>query len=313
MRAEELTGPSLAQRLEPLLSREIAGIAAIDAAIARETAPDYVVMYQDTKNGKQANVEQMATLVRMRGGMPPERGGVRKLLMKAQASMSARVSTTMTLHAMRVAEAELVTAYSDAIVPAEGLLKRALTKALGRALVHTHVLAAHLAHRTGSKTDARLLPYALTDYFVRPDARACMRCHLDRAGAAGALERTDPHPYTYICAGCHDEVLAELPADLADQMDRWPRAVREAKVMQHAISRVSKLNAIGRVLMPLSGLPPEMPTPAAANAVIVPAMTPVPGPAADERPGVLAIDPAGGVEAEYTEQLFNPPRIWRAW
>ena len=47
--------------LAPLLTREIAAIAAIDAAIAAEQYPDYVVMYQGTKNGKQANVEQMAS------------------------------------------------------------------------------------------------------------------------------------------------------------------------------------------------------------------------------------------------------------
>jgi hypothetical protein len=312
MRAEQAT-VSLGEKLEPLIAREIAGIAAIDASIPREWAPDYVVMYQDTKNGKQANVEQMTTVVRMQGEVPAVQGGLRKSVLKAQAAVTSRVSTTMTLQAMRLGEIDLVARYSEEIGRADGILKRVLTKALGRALVHTHVLAAHLAKRTGSKSDRRMLPYPLTDYFVGRRPRACMRCHLDRAGAAGALQRTDPHPYTYICAGCHDEVLAEFPADLADQMDRWPRAVREARVLQHAISRVSKLNAIGRVLMPLSGLAPEIPTPAATNAVIVPAMLPAPGPAAREHAGVLTIDPAESAEAAYTQQLFDPPRTWKTW
>lgn len=88
---------------------------------------------------------------------------------------------------------------------------------------------------------------------------------------------------------CHDEVLAEFPPDLAMQLDRRPREVREAKVLQQGLGRVSRLNAQGRVLRPLAGLEPELPTPAAERAVIVPAMTPSPGPAPTERHGVLTI------------------------
>ena len=51
---------SLGQQLQPLIMRELAGIAAIDTAIAHETAPDYVVMFHDSKNSKQANSEQPA-------------------------------------------------------------------------------------------------------------------------------------------------------------------------------------------------------------------------------------------------------------
>src|SRR6185295_11261502 len=104
--------------------------------------------------------------------------------------------------------------------------------ALGRALVHTHVLTAHVAKRTGSEAEARLLPAPLDSYFAGDKPRACMRCHLDRPGTVGALERTAPHPYTYLCAACHDEVLAEFPPDLAIQFDRWPGEAREAKVLQ---------------------------------------------------------------------------------
>src|SRR4029079_17887988 len=49
---------SLQRQLEPLVTRELSDIAAIDTAIAHESAPGYVVMFQDAKNGKQANVEQ---------------------------------------------------------------------------------------------------------------------------------------------------------------------------------------------------------------------------------------------------------------
>jgi hypothetical protein len=140
-----------------------------------------------------------------------------------------------------------------------------------------------------------------------------MRCHLDRPGAAGALERRDPHPYTYICSGCHDDVLGEFSPDMAVQLDRWPRAVREAKIIQRAVGRVSKLNAIGRVLHPLAGLEPELPTPAAERARIEPAMTPTPGPAPGERTGVLVVESGDDLEGKYVRDLFSASPIWRNW
>ncbi len=45
-------------------------------------------------------------------------------------------------------------------------------------------------------------------------------------------------------------------------MDGWPEQVRQARVIQRAIGRPSKLNAMYRVLFPLSGLAPELPVPA---------------------------------------------------
>jgi hypothetical protein len=313
MTVREALGTSLRQQLEPLITREIAGIAAIETAIAHTSAPDYVVMFQDAKNGKQANVEQLTTLMRMQGDWPDETGGIRKALTRTQAAISSRLSTTMTLRAMRLSEIELVTRYSDVLNRSDGLVRRALLKSLGRAMVHAHLLTAHLAKRTGNKADIDLLPESLNEYFVGAEPRACMRCHLDRPGAAGALERRNPHPYTYICAACHDEVLGEFPSDLAVQFDRWPHKVREAKVLQHAIGHVSKLNAIGRVLYPLAGLEPDLPTPAAERALIVPAMTPTPAPASDERRGVVDVDTPEGPEGDYVRDLFAPRQIWRNW
>jgi hypothetical protein len=63
-------------------------------------------------------------------------------------------------------------------------------------------------------------------------------------------------------------------------MHRWPREVQQAKVIQQAVGRVSKLTAIGRILHPLAGLEPELPTPADERASIVSAMTQPP----DRRP-----------------------------
>ena len=312
MTARQAPAALAQQQLAVIIAREISGIAGIDAAIPH-ASPDYVVMFHDTKMAKQANIEQMATLVRMQGRTPDEHGGVRGTLTGMQAAMTSRMSTTLTLRSMRLAEAELVGLYSAAVNRGDGLVRRGARKALGRALVNVHLLTAHLVKRTGKGTDATLLPAPLHDYFVGDAARACMRCHLDRPGAAGALERRDPHPYTYICAACHDEVLGEFPPDLAVQIEGWPRGVREGKVIQHAIGRVSKLNAIGRVLLPLAGLEPELPTPASEHAVIVPAMTPTPGPAPGERSGTLVVKAGDGLEGKYVKDLFSARQTWRNW
>ena len=166
---------SLQRQLEPLVTREISGIAAIDTAIAHERAPDYVVMFQDARSGKQANIEQMATLIRMQGGTPDERGGVRKALAKTQAGIAARVSTTATLQCDARRGDRVGHAVLRSRRPVDALARRTLRKALGRALVHTHLLTAHLAKRIGSEAEARLLPVPLTSTSLAPSrARACV-------------------------------------------------------------------------------------------------------------------------------------------
>ena len=297
---------------EPMFAREIAGIAAIDTAIPHAT-PDYVVMLHDVKTSKQANVEQLATMVRMHGRTPDERGGLRKTLTRTQVATTSRVSVTLTLRAMRTAELELVELYSEAGSRAQGLVRTGLQKARGRAMIHAYVLTAHLAKRTGSSADVDRLSAPLDAHFAGDEPRACMRCHLDRPGSAAALERVDPHPYTYICAACHDEVLQEFSPDLAEQMDRWPAAVRDAKVMQKAMGRVSKLNAIGRVLRPLAGLEPDVPVPASERDIAMPPATPTPGPAPGERLGVLIVQPGDEPESAYVTDLFSASRTWRNW
>jgi hypothetical protein len=304
----------LERLLVPLITREIAAIAGIDSAMAAEKRPDYVVMYQGTRTGKQANVEQMATLIRRQGGLPPEHGGFRKYVLKSQSAIAERVAgTTATLQAMRVDELGILNLYTDTIEQVEGLTRQGLLKALGRTLVHGHLLTAHIAKRTGSAREAARLPHSLDRYFAGRMAKACMRCHLDRPGALPALERHDPHPYTYICAGCHVDVRAEFPADLASQMDRWPRSVQHARVLQHAIGRPSMLNAIYTVLYPLSGLIADRPVRAEKRAVLVPEFEPQPRPSVDERLAVLTVEPRSGGEAAYVSELFDyrsPRAFW---
>jgi hypothetical protein len=301
------------EQVAPMITREVAGIAALDAAVARVSAPDYVVMFQAAKSMKQANVEQMVTLIRMEGGTPDESGGFRRLVMTTQATVAATVSTTIALRAMQSAEIELVTLYTSAVGQSDGLARTALRKALSRAMVRAHLLTAHLAQRTGNAADARLLPGPLADYFVGREPRACMRCHLDRPGTLPALERRDPHPFTYICAGCHEDVLKEFPSDLAEQVERWPREVREARVIQHAAGRVSKLNAVNRVLHPLAGLASEIPAPPAERALTGPSLATISGPAESQTRGTVTVHRPDGAEGEYVERLFSATGVWDSW
>ncbi len=303
--------PSLVELFHPLIAREIAAIGAIDSAIAHESHPSYVVLLHATKLNKQANVEQMATVIRMTGGDPPEQAVLRKLMMKAQTVLTWRLGgTTATLSAMRFAELDLLRRYTSALDHADGLARHAVRKALTRTIVQWHILTAHLARQTGR--GASMLPRPLREYFAGQTPKACMRCHLDRPGSHPPLERVDPHPYTYICAGCHDDVRAEFPPDLASQMDGWPPRVQDARVLQHAIGRPSTLHAFHAVLQPLSGLPVEVPVPAVAKAIIVPAIEPPPQPAAHES-ATTQVDPMSEGEREYVATLFDYRSVRRFW
>lgn len=310
-------GRSKKQREDPLTSliaREIAGISALDAVIAREQRPDYVVMFHDTKTAKQANIEQMATVIRMEGGIPTEKAGVRGRVLKMQSALTEQIGGTLpALRMLRRTDLDLLQRYREASKRADGMSARALRTALGRTLVHCHVLTAHIAQWTESATEAANLPVSLREYFAGPLIRVCMRCHLDRPGQRPPLERNDPHPYTYICAGCHDDVRQEFPADLAEQMDRWPVRVQEAGVIQHAIGRPSKLNVQHTVLHRLSGLPPRLPTPAAKKAVTMPAASPPPAPSPAERAGILVAGPATSAESDYVAALFDYRTVRSSW
>lgn len=299
--------------LSPMITREIAAIGALDSAIAREPHPGYVVLMQDTKTNKQANVEQMATLIRIAGGVPPERARMRTMIQKTQTIAAEKFSgTTAVLEGMRLSEFELLERYSDAFLHTHGLLARAMHKALHRTIVHLHVITAHLAKRNDDAKDAARLPAPLDRYFAGPQAKACMRCHFDRPGTLPALERTDPHPYTYICAGCHDDAVAEFPEDLSQQMQRWPKEVRESRAIQHALGRGSKLQAAHTILHVLSGIPSDAPTPAGEKARHVPEFPPPPTPSESSR-HTLSVDAPTDAEAEYVAALFDYRSVRSQW
>ena len=290
---------------------EIASITAVDAAIAGEAQPDYIVMLRALKSAKQANAEQLTTLIRMAARVPPESGGLRAHALKAKAVVGAWFGTTAALRSIRATEIELLKAYTDAVQASEGLARRALRKALGRSLVNCHLLTAHIAKQTGSAREAAYLPFPLQRYFAGERPKACMRCHLDRAGARPPLERGSP--YTYVCGACHDEVRRDFPPDLAAQIDFWPERVQRARVVQRALGRASVLTAIQTVLHPLSGLPVELPVRAAARADVMPALEPAPAPRPDEVPTVLRVTAQSPEEEQYVAALFDyrsPRSYW---
>jgi len=67
--------PLLAALLDPLIVRELATIGAIDSVMPRERNPGYVILLRAAKLGKQASVEQMATMIRLAGMQPAESAG----------------------------------------------------------------------------------------------------------------------------------------------------------------------------------------------------------------------------------------------
>jgi hypothetical protein len=309
---EQNPAVDLVDLLSPLIAREMAAIGALDAAVWRQRHPDYVVLMQDAKTDKQANIEQMSTVIRMAGGVPPERALLRTMVQKAQAVAAERSGTTAVLEAMRGSEFALLERYSDAFLHTHGPLARALRTALNRTIVHLHIITAHIAKRTNDAREAARLPLPLDRYFVGSSAKACMRCHFDRPGSRKPLERTEPHPYTYVCAGCHDDAIGELPEDLSALMPHWPEEVREARAIQHALGRGSKLHAAHTVLHELSGIAPDPPTRATEKARRLPEL-PAPPVPAEPAAQTLSIDAYSEGEREYVAALFDYRSVRASW
>jgi hypothetical protein len=305
---------AVAQKIEPLIARELVGINSLDAAIARQTAPDYGYLYQELRSEKLASLAQLIAVLRMHGLPVQSDPRALEMLMKAQTWASQALSTPLTLRALRNAEAELVNACAKAVNGARGPELGAIRKVLGRAIVGTTVLSAHLAKMSGESRDSGVVPRALSAYFAGEDARVCMRCLLDRPGREPALERRDPHPFTYICSACHDEVYGEFPVDLLPQLQQAERTVREALIIHKALSRPSRLSAIRLVLHPLSGIEAEIPIPAPERALDVPAASSVEGPV--EPRAVRSEMPVPGgsdLEIDYVARLFDYRSVRQHW
>jgi hypothetical protein len=304
----------LRRALQPIISREIISIAAIDAATPRQNDPGYTYLYHESKIEKQSNVQQLATLLRVAGTGVQAPSAAAELAVEAQAMLAQSVSTTATLRVMRLMQAELVNQYADAVDRVTGDVRGGVAMCLGRALVSVTLLTAHLARLTGSDSERPLLPRGLGEYFVSEQPRVCMRCLLDRPGRSKSILRRDPHPYTYICASCVDEVRASFPPELVDQIERAREELREARITQKALSKPSRVKAMKQVLFPMSGLEAIVAVPPATKAVDLPEAWPSPGPAAEPRAVVELGDHREATrESVYVRDLFDYRSVRRYW
>lgn len=249
--------------LDPLIGRELATIGAIDAVVPRETHPGYVMLLHAAKLSKQASVEQMASMIRVAGVQPSESAGPAEAMLKLQSALARRIGTTPVLRAMRLAEADIVRAYGDAYDRLDGIFRTGLEKCWHRARKRLVVLTAHVAIRSArpEPEEELRLPMPLDRYFAHGEDRVCFRCLFDRPGKLAPIERTDPHPYHYLCAACHEEVLGDLPADVLESARRWTGRERDSHVLEHALGRPSKLQAEMLILAKMTGIAPDMPPP----------------------------------------------------
>ena len=304
---------TIASIIAPLVKLEIASIGAIMAAAPREEDAGYVMLFHETKTGKQANVEQMNTLLRLTGADQVESGGLTEPVLRLQTLALQKASTTAMLQAMRLVEETLVARYGAAAHQLDGFEREAMMKVRARATKHWMILIAHVAQRKeGDSSHLELLPLPLSSYFATEDDRVCMRCLLDRPGERAPLERERPR--TYVCAACHDEVLSDFPPDLQESVMALPAVLRENRVIEKALGRPQKTKAIMEVHAMLAGLAPEIPPTAKdKRGESAPARVAHPRASAPASDIAIARDGAESDELAYTDLLFDFRSVRRSW
>jgi len=305
---------TLAERISPLIRFEIAGIGAIETAIAHEKHPGYVMLLQEAKSSKQASVEQMGTLLRIAAQPRVHGGGVMEPVLRLEALALQMAGTSALLGAMRTVESILLTQYADAREVLAGREHRAVEVAAHRARKRWMILTAHLAQRKAADaSEAQALPFPLSRYFAGDEDRVCMRCLLDRPGPKPALEKQDP--YTYLCGACHAEAVAAFPPDLRAQMPRWREQDRHDRVIHKALGRPLKLAAIKEVHARLAGLPSEAPPSAGMRKAAPVAEDAGRGTNDGQPPSTLSVPDAGtgAEEAAYTALLFDYRSVRHWW
>jgi hypothetical protein len=303
----------LAELLNPIIQWEMATIGAIDTAVPLENNPDYVMLFHFTKEGKQANIAQMTAMLRAAGAQPVMKANPGELMLKLQTGVLERLGTTPALRAFRLTQREIVDQYAEVYGRLGGFFDSGIEKAWHRAIKQWIVLSAHVAKRGGLELEElSALPQPLDRYFAHDEARACMRCLLDRPGKRPPIERGDPNPYQYLCAACHEEVLSDFAFDILEKAERWTPHDLQSHVLERAIGKPSKLKAEKLVLAKMSGLAPDLPPP------------PIPRKAAMEvaraeharlqpRAEVRIEPPAGMDERLYTELLFDYESVRDNW
>jgi hypothetical protein len=176
------------------------------------------------------------------------------------------------------------------------------------------ILLAHIARRKdGDSRAASLLPHPIGAYFASDEDRVCMRCLLDRPGVLPPLEKDDP--YTYVCAACHDDAVADVPPDLQVQIPRWSEEARRDRAIHRALGRPEKLRAIKEVHAVLAGLEPEIPLPASMKREESPPVDRARRLLSDLVPSDITLDRAGASDDElaYTDLLFDFRSVARNW
>lgn len=308
-------GKQLARLLDPLIHREIATIGAIDTVMPRERHPGYVVLLRAAKLGKQASVEQMMAMVRAAGAQPTESGTPVEAMLKMQSGLARRLGTTPVLRAMRLAEMEIVRAYGERLDRVDDSLRKGFQKCWHRAIKRLTVLTAHVAIR-GRKPELEeiaALPMPLGTYFANGEARVCFRCLFDRPGNLRPIERDDPHPYTYLCAACHQEVLGDFPTDQLESVSRWNEDERENHVIERALGRASKLKTEMLTLAKMSGIAgdmPPLPVPYKSAVDVSPKRR---GPAQPRARVELGGAAAPSLEQAYVDALFDYDSVRGNW
>jgi hypothetical protein len=312
MTTETETPARAEQPLAACVKEEIAAIGGIDTAIRAEEDSGYVALLRDAKSEKQAAVEQLSTLLRMREQVPPESAFLLERVKKAQALVEG-VNRSLAFAVFRDAESRLIERYRElGDSETEDFAKKVLSKVLERAVKRWHILTAHLAILAGDAAMAKSLPRPLAQYFVSSRPRVCMRCLFDRPGERKALHRTAPRPETYVCAACHDEVVTAFPPDLRVSLDRHSAEARQARVIEKALGKPQRVIASRTVLSALSGLPVQTP-PRSERAFVE--STPPRLWAVDpkEAESVIPRQTESPTESAYREALFDPDAVSRSW
>ncbi len=300
--------------IERMVQFEIASIGAIESAAHHETHAGYTMLFHETKTGKQANAEQLNALLRMSGRTEVERGGLIEPVIRLQTLALQRAGTTAMLQAMSLVEEALVAGYRTLAPTLHGVERHAVEYILRRSAKQWMILLAHIARRKDGESHAgEVLPHPLSDYFASDEDRVCMRCLLDRPGTRPALEKSDP--YTYVCAACHDEVVADVPPDLQVQVSRWSSEAQRDRAIHRAIGRPEKLRAIKTVHAVLAGFEPEMPAPAAAIRGQSPPASRARRQSSDVVPSDISLPRRGASDDElaYTDLLFDFRSVRRNW
>jgi hypothetical protein len=302
----------LVDGLTSLIRMEIASIGAIESAGPTEAHPGYTILFQDAKQGKQSNVEQMNTLLRLVGKTQVQSGGMLEPILHLQTKALQHANLTVLLSAMRLVEETLVARYRDLLPSLEGLAQQTMNRVFARTTRHWLVLLAHIAQRKEGDSHADILPLPLSAYFASKEDRVCMRCLFDRPGERAALEKQDP--YTYLCAACHDETVAEFPPDLRVQMPTWSAESHRDRVLHKALGRPMKLTAIKEVQSVLAGQPPEVPVPATEKVEESPPARPARHRHTAQPPADLVLEPASAADEQaYTDLLFDFRSVRQNW